>query len=117
MTATSQAEALVGLYGKMPGHGDFVERALPRDFVQPWDGWMQHALAHAKEVLGGRWLEVYLSSPVWRFAISGGVLGSNGWIGLMLPSVDRVGRHFPLLLTTTVPPKNITLQTVISTTN
>ena len=41
---------------------------------------------------------VYLTSPVWRFAIAEGVCGSGAYAGVMVPSVDRVGRYFPLTL-------------------
>lgn len=40
----------------------------------------------------------YLTSPVWRFAIAPGVLGPEGLGGVMMPSVDRVGRYFPLII-------------------
>jgi type VI secretion system protein ImpM len=35
---------------------------------------------------------------VWRFAISPGILGPEGLGGVMMPSVDRVGRYFPLMI-------------------
>src|SRR5262249_56139827 len=30
------------------------------------------------------------------FGLVGGVVGESGWAGVLMPSVDRVGRHFPL---------------------
>lgn len=87
-----------GFFGKVTCHGDFVTRALPPDIVQAWDGWMQEALQASCEQLGAKWLALYLTSPVWRFALSPGVLGADGWAGVMMPSVDRVGRHFPLMI-------------------
>ena len=32
--------ARTGLFGKLPAHGDFVRRHLPRSFVTPWDEWL-----------------------------------------------------------------------------
>ena len=85
-----------GFYGKVPTRGDFVSRRLPWTFIDPWDRWLQEGLACSREQLGDAWLEVYLTSPVWRFALTPGVCGDAGWVGVVLPSVDRVGRYFPL---------------------
>lgn len=55
-------------------------------------------MQHSRQALGESWVLTYLSSPIWRFALARGVCGENAWMGLMMPSVDRVGRHFPLTL-------------------
>ena len=83
-----------GFFGKLPCQGDFVSRRLPWEFTELWDAWMQSGLRAAREQLGERWLEVYLSAPVWRFRLAPGLAGAQGWVGLWFPSVDRVGRHF-----------------------
>lgn len=88
-----------GYYGKVPANGDFVTYRLPRSFVEPWDHWLQEGIAHSQSKFGDNWLNTYLTSPVWRFGLSAGVCGKQAWAGLMLPSVDRVGRYFPLTLT------------------
>ena len=64
-----------GFFGKVPARGDFVRRTLPAAFVTPWDQWLQAGIAGSKEVLGDAWLEVYLTSPVWRFALSARLAG------------------------------------------
>ena len=87
-----------GIYGKIPSNGDFVTRRLPAAFVTPWDLWLQDAIAETREQLGGQWLDIYLTSPIWRFALSPGVAGQGAWAGVVMPSVDRVGRYFPLTL-------------------
>ena len=87
-----------GFYGKIPTNGDFVSRHLPRTFVEPWDQWLQEGIACSREQLGDHWLDSYLTGPIWRFALSRGVFSDNAWIGLVIPSVDRVGRYFPLTL-------------------
>jgi type VI secretion system protein ImpM len=88
----------VGLYGKLPCRGDFVQRRLPREFVEPWDGWLQECLTQSRGQLQERWLDAYLVSPVWRFALASGVCGEAAYAGVLLPSVDLVGRYFPLTL-------------------
>ena len=92
-----------GFYGKLPCQGDFVSRRLPWEFTELWDAWMQRGLLAVREQLGERWLEHYLSTPVWRFRLAPGIAGPQGWVGLWFPSVDRVGRHFPLTVAAAVP--------------
>jgi type VI secretion system protein ImpM len=95
--------AAPGFFGKLPGHGDFVTRALPADFVKRWDDWLQAALSASREQLGAAWLELYLTSPVWCFALAAGVCGRAATAGVLIPSVDRVGRYFPFTLACPLP--------------
>ena len=87
-----------GFYGKLPSEGDFVTRRLPWEFTSVWDDWLQHGMQASREALGARWLELYLSAPIWRIQVAPGVCGPVGWRGLFFASVDRVGRYFPLTL-------------------
>lgn len=112
----------LGWYGKLPVVGDFVGRRLPQGFIDRWDHWLQRGLALGEERFGERWQELYLTFPVWRFLVpagaGGGACGGTGtgtgavtgagvgvgagtvgaWYGILLPSVDRVGRFFPLTI-------------------
>jgi len=88
----------VGFYGKLPSHGDFLRRRVSDAFVGVWDSWLQDCIAASRLALGDRWLDVYLTSPAWRFACASGVCGPAPIVGVMVPSVDRVGRYFPLTL-------------------
>jgi type VI secretion system protein ImpM len=92
-----------GFYGKLPSHGDFVRRRVSDAFVAAWDSWLQDCLAASRAALGDRWLDVYLTSPVWRFGCAAGACGHAAVIGVMVPSVDRVGRYFPLTLVAELP--------------
>ena len=92
-----------GFFGKVPVVGDFVSRRLPRDFLDPWDEWLQGAIAGSRQQLGESWLDAYLTSPIWRFALSAGVAGPLPSSGIMMPSVDKAGRYFPLTLATILP--------------
>ena len=93
-----QPDPRPGFFGKVTSHGDFVARRLPASFQRPWDEWVQAGLRESRAALGAAWLPTYLNSPIWRFALSPGACGEYGWAGLLMPSVDRVGRHFPLTL-------------------
>ncbi len=94
----------VGFYGKLPSHGDFLRRRVANDFVDAWDGWLQEFFAASRAALGNRWLDVYLTSPAWRFACAAGTFGAAPVVGLMVPSVDRVGRYFHLTLVAALAP-------------
>ncbi|HZF29688.1 MAG TPA: type VI secretion system-associated protein TagF [Gammaproteobacteria bacterium] len=92
-----------GFFGKIPSHGDFVTRELARGFIDVWDLWLQAGIADSKARLGDRWLDVYLTSPIWRFGLAPGICGPGAWAGILMPSVDRVGRYFPLTIATALP--------------
>ena len=98
-----QAGPLRGFYGKLPSRGDFVGRGLPRSFLAPWEAWVAEAMAASRLLLGEAWLAAWMEAPVWRFALPGGACGPDASLGLVLPSVDRVGRTFPLLLAALFP--------------
>lgn len=92
-----------GLFGKLPAHGDFIYRDLPSTFINVWDQWLQGYVGSSQEQLGEAWLEIYMTSPIWRFAFTEGVIDNNVWAGIFLPSVDRVGRYFPFSIATRLP--------------
>lgn len=94
----------LGLFGKLPSHGDFLRRRASDAFVDVWDPWLQQCMTASRAALGDRWLDLYLTSPAWRFFCAAGVCGPTAILGLMVPSVDRVGRYFPLTLVAEAPP-------------
>ncbi len=95
----------VGLFGKMPAHGDFVRRGLASAVVSAWDDWLSGLMTALRDELGEPdWLDAFLTGPIWHFALGAGVAGGPA-AGVMIPSVDRVGRYFPLVLMRTgLPP-------------
>lgn len=94
----------LGFYGKLATRGDFVSRSLPQSFIQPWDAWLASGLHVSQQQLGEDWLNAYLVSPLWRFALAAGVCGPNAVVGVLMPSIDRVGRYFPLTVAQTLEP-------------
>ncbi|NQD93105.1 type VI secretion system-associated protein TagF [Pseudomonas sp. CrR25] len=87
-----------GFYGKLAGRGDFIHRGLPSSFIEPWDTWLAAGIAASQAELGDAWLDAYLVSPLWRFAAAPGLFGNDAVAGVMMPSIDRVGRYFPLCI-------------------
>jgi len=94
----------LGCYGKLACRGDFVTRGLAPDFIRPWDGWLSAVMQASQQQLGEGWLGAYLVSPLWRFALAAGVCGPNAVLGVLMPSVDRVGRYFPLTVAQILEP-------------
>jgi len=87
-----------GWYGKLPSTGDFASRRLPHELIEPWDTWLAEEIATLKEQ-SESWLHAYLDSPTWRFVLPARWLtpGQEGVLaGIVMPSVDSVGRYFPL---------------------
>ena len=105
MTSAGAApqEFSAGWYGKIPGTGDFIARRMPSSFSEAWDRWLQGAIAGSRDRLGGRWRDTFLSMPIWRFVLSPGMLTPHAWAGIMAPSVDAVGRYFPLAVASALP--------------
>lgn len=103
----SRSDNVAGFYGKLPSHGDFLSRRLPRQFIEPWDQWLQGCIATSSEQLGKRWLDTFLFSPIWQFGLTPGLCGEDAWAGVMMPSVDKVGRYFPLTLAAKVDAKQL----------
>lgn len=92
------AAAQLGICGKVASHGDFLARGLEVAFVDSWNEWLQAVLAVSREQLGAGWLDTYLTSPIWHFALSPGVCSDQVMAGTLMPSVDQVGRHYPFTL-------------------
>lgn len=95
--------ATFGAFGKIPSVGDFFRIAPPPGFVQVWDDWVQRAMLVGQTALGGNWDAEYMSAPIWRFTLSAGLAGPQKAMGVLMPSVDRVGRRFPLTLVAALP--------------
>jgi type VI secretion system protein ImpM len=92
------AAAAPGWFGKLACLGDFASRRLPPEFLRACDSWLSAGVEASRARLGQRWLDSYLTSPLWRFAWAPGVVDGHWWFGVMMPSVDNVGRYFPLLV-------------------
>jgi type VI secretion system protein ImpM len=87
-----------GFFGKLRTQGDFVARRMPAPLRLSLDAWLQAALLRSRQDLGAAWLPAWLASPLWRFVLAPGVGGERACAGVMMPSLDRVNRCFPLVL-------------------
>ncbi len=96
MPGPVEPDIIRGFAGKIPARGDFVHAGLPRDFADKWHDWQSSVIAGSRTLMGEAWLDAFLEAPVWRFVLPPGLCGARAAIGLIMPSVDKVGRYFPL---------------------
>ena len=87
-----------GWYGKVSMLGDFASRRLAPAWVQTCDRWLSEGMECSRRRLGDGWRAAYLTAPLWRFALAPGVVDSQWWFGILMPSSDSVGRYFPLVV-------------------
>lgn len=88
--------SLIGYFGKLPKRGDFISSALPRSFQDKVENWVRGGFIVAQK--NPNWHAGYLSSPIWQFAAAPGFFDNNAWCGIIMPSVDSVGRNFPMII-------------------
>jgi type VI secretion system protein ImpM len=87
----------IGIYGKLPAKRDFIASGAPRAFLDLWEPWLDSCLAGSRAHLAEAWTDAYMSAPIWRFFLGDGLAGRRT-LGAMMPSVDGVGRTYPLAL-------------------
>ncbi len=115
-----------GWHGKLPSLGDFASRRLAPGFLAVWDIWLAQGMQQLRQNDAAGWLDAYLASPTRRFLLMPGALpggmadvlpdgmagvlpgamadhstvepGPPAWAGVLMPSVDRVGRYFPFTI-------------------
>ncbi|NDW05828.1 type VI secretion system-associated protein TagF [Jiella pacifica] len=100
--AVEDAGALFALYGKLPQRRDFVTHAMPQALLAPFETFLSAGMGQARQDLGEAFPEDYLVMPAWRFWIGPACFG-HAALGALVPSVDGVGRHFPLAILAVAP--------------
>jgi|GEM_PF-901943 len=103
------------LFGKLPARGDFIARNMPREVQRPFEDWLIPLIQQTRSTLGSEWTAHWRGAGPWRFWIGADVFGGS-WqhdlrkgsreqatragalTGVLLPSADRHGRDFPLVL-------------------
>ncbi|RXH35818.1 hypothetical protein XH99_08910 [Bradyrhizobium nanningense] len=86
-----------GLFGKIGAKRDFIAIATPRSFLEAWEPWVQAALSASRHQLGADWRQAFVTAPVWRFWLGATICGTTV-TGAIMPSLDGVGRYYPLTL-------------------
>lgn len=104
-------ELTFSLWGKMPGHGDFVARNTEPGFQQAIDRWLQQGIRDSHNALGEQWYDAYLNAPAAYFLECSEQ--NHLKLGVMLTSVDAVGRHYPLLCFVSVEDRDSSWQQML----
>jgi type VI secretion system protein ImpM len=99
----TEQSAAPGFFGKLPSRGDFVGRGLSSTSLAVWDGWISQCLVGSRAVLLQDWVDAWMVAPVWHFALPAGHCGPVSVAGLFCPSMDRVGRYFPIIAAVELP--------------
>lgn len=86
---------MLGFFGKMPTHGDFLSKGFSPGLIEGLDKLLQASLATAADESSDARAMLQLA-PSLMVNIRPGALSPSGFSGLVLPSCDRVGRIFPL---------------------
>lgn len=92
----------IGYTGKLPGYGDFLQGGGALEACKTWSAWAESGLAATRDTAGFH--DTFLTSPIWRFAVAGGVFGNAPVAGAFCPSMDKVGRLFPFAVMSELEP-------------
>ncbi len=92
-----------GLFGKLSAKRDFIALSTPRAFLEVWEPWVQSCISASQHQLGPGWQNAYLTAPLWRFWL-GAELSGTTVVGVIMPSVDGIGRYYPLTLLAVAEP-------------
>jgi type VI secretion system ImpM family protein len=96
----SSSAPLSVAFGKTPKMGDFLRVGSAGRAGECLDEWIQQGMAVAEAKRGPGWAPAYAAGAPWAFIFrpprSANV--PEGLVGVMKPSVDAVGRRFPLVV-------------------
>lgn len=90
----------VAAFGKTPRMGDFLRTGSAGPATDSFDDWIQQGMAYAEAKRGAGWPAAYASGAPWAYTFRPPRSASvrQGLVGVLKPSVDSVGRRFPLVI-------------------
>jgi type VI secretion system protein ImpM len=90
----------VSVFGKTPGMGDFLRVGSAGRAGEAFEEWLDRGIAMAEGKRGAAWAPTFSAGAPWAFVFraprSAGI--REGLVGVLKPSVDSVGRLFPLVV-------------------
>ncbi|MFN3145136.1 MAG: type VI secretion system-associated protein TagF [Paracoccaceae bacterium] len=87
----------IGILGKHPDFGDFLHSGLSDESSSGLSIWLDKTLSELRDSQGEEWPRFWDAANLLRFWIGRAVLGRS-LAGILVPSHDRVGRRYPLVL-------------------
>ena len=86
-----------GLFGKLPTHGDFVQRGWDAATVAALDDWLTDGIAAERAAHDDDGFAARLTAaPLWQGYLPPGWAGPSALHVALTPSIDRAGRYFML---------------------
>jgi type VI secretion system protein ImpM len=107
-TTGSHASPLsVAVFGKTPRMGDFLRVGSGGAAGEALEQWVEQGLAMAEAKRGSAWPSIYAAGATYAFIFrppraSG---AKEALVGVIKPSVDSVGRRFPLVVYSSALPR------------
>lgn len=95
---TEGAPQPVAVFGKHPGHGDFLSLGFPEAPARRISDWLGESLGEVRELLGPIWDGLVHYQTGLRFWLGAQIGEGVAWRGVMRMSADKVGRHYPLMI-------------------
>lgn len=91
--------------GKIPTHPEFLQNRTTREPERSFDAWLEAGMGFAGHRFGAPWIDAFeLGSPtaiVWQS--SGSAKCKALVAGVLFPSHDSIGRHYPLAIVSSIP--------------
>jgi type VI secretion system ImpM family protein len=102
--STKRGSAVVAL-GKIPGHPEFLQVRTSREPEQSFDAWLEEGMQLAGYRYGPAWTQSFESGSVQGFVWRAPRAARTDMLlcGVLFPSCDAVGRHYPLAIACEVP--------------
>ncbi len=86
-----------GLFGKLPAHGDFVQRGWDAATIAALDDWLTAGIAAERAARDDDAFAARMTSaPLWQAYLPPGWAGPDALHIALTPSIDRAGRYFML---------------------
>jgi|GEM_PF-2115879 len=92
--ATTRLSELVGCFGKLPIHGDFIRHNVQCGETVAFENWVQEGVSLVTRKHPGTWPEVYRNFPPLNFVLVGEEQ-QRTLAGALVASQDRSGRPYP----------------------
>ena len=98
LDSVEQPGIMIGVYGKLPCAGDFFYRHLSASTLEALDRFHAQSLYELQKTYANQWQERFLHSAAWCCYIPRHCWADSSFLGVIVPSCDRVGRAYPLTL-------------------
>jgi len=99
-TGSHSAPPQVAVFGKTPRMGDFLRVGAGGPAGEALEQWVEQGLALAEAKRGNAWASIYSAGATYAFVFRPprGSSAREALVGVIKPSVDAVGRRFPLVV-------------------